>query len=148
MYFLDATVFMYAFGTEHAYREPCKRILRGVTSGEIAATTSAEVLQEIAHRYFAINRRAEAVRVLRALPGILRVILPLRSEDMALVPDLAEKYPRLGARDVAHMSVMIANGLRRIVTADRDFDGLEEVERMDPADLAASLQAPGPGTAG
>jgi len=55
-YFLDANLIMYSLGGPHPSREPCKRVLERIKSGEIRALTNTEVLQEILHRYFSIGK--------------------------------------------------------------------------------------------
>ena len=55
--FVDTAVLMYAVGADHPLREPCRRVLAGVESGEIDAEISVEVVQELVHRYLAIGRR-------------------------------------------------------------------------------------------
>lgn len=45
--FIDANVPIYAAGMEHAYREPCIRVLAAVNDNPAAFVTDAEVFQEI-----------------------------------------------------------------------------------------------------
>jgi predicted nucleic acid-binding protein len=52
------------------------------------------------------------------------------------VRQLAERYPRLKARVLIHVAVMLENGLTRILSTDRQSDRLAEIERMDPHDFA------------
>jgi hypothetical protein len=54
---LTATnVIMYAEGAPHPHKDPSVTLLEQVATGSIEAVTSAEVLQEILHRYRAIVR--------------------------------------------------------------------------------------------
>ncbi|MBI3929971.1 MAG: type II toxin-antitoxin system VapC family toxin [Armatimonadetes bacterium] len=139
MYFIDVNVLMYAAGADHPYRLPCQAILRGLIDGKIEGCTDVEVFQEILRRYFAIGRRAEAIQLLRDVPAVLPSILSIRREELLVIPDLATRYPHLTARDLIHLAVMLNVGLSEILTADRDFDGVAEVRRVDPLVLAGSL---------
>lgn len=47
MVFLDTNVFLYAVGAAHPLRELGQNVLRRVTNGDLLATTSTEVIQEI-----------------------------------------------------------------------------------------------------
>ena len=50
-------------------------------------------------------------------------------------------YPALSARDAIHLAAAQEAGVNRIVSADRHFDLVEDVVRVDPLDLAAQLGA-------
>ncbi len=57
MIFIDSNVPMYLVGRSHPLKSQAEELLEAaVTSGE-RLVTSAEVLQEILHRYVAIDRR-------------------------------------------------------------------------------------------
>ncbi len=56
MILLDANIFMYAGGASHPNKAPSLALLEGVARGEREAAVDAEVLQEILHRYRAIQR--------------------------------------------------------------------------------------------
>jgi predicted nucleic acid-binding protein len=45
-------------------------------------------------------------------------------------------HPRLEARDLIHFAVMRRFGVTRIISADRGFDGVPGIERLDPKRLA------------
>ncbi|MBL8213671.1 MAG: hypothetical protein JNK87_23335 [Bryobacterales bacterium] len=55
----DANVLMYAAGAPHPNKAPAIAFLERVANNRIAAASDAEVLQEILHRYRALNRWAE-----------------------------------------------------------------------------------------
>ena len=131
--FIDTAVIMYAGGGDHPLRDPCGRIIAGIGDGEIDAVTSAEVVQEILHRFISIRRpdagRIQAMEVL----DLFAPVLPITHALMRRVPDLAEAYPRLAARDLVHVATCIHEGIAEIVSPDRGFDQVAEVRRIDPA---------------
>ena len=45
----DTAVFVYAAGSDHPYREPCREIVRLQGDGALAGEASVELLQELAH---------------------------------------------------------------------------------------------------
>ena len=72
MILVDANVLMYAAGTPHAHKGPSQALLQRVASGEVDAAIDAETLQEILHRYRAIDRWEEGSRLhglARRVPG-------------------------------------------------------------------------------
>lgn len=137
--FLDANVFLYALGSDHAYREPCRRILTQVGSGASTAETSIEVLQEVVH----IRRRGtgnleEAVERVRNILALGMPVHDLRREDFEVALELQLTRGTLSSRDAVHLATMRNHGIDRIISADRDFDGLEAIERLDPLDSRVS----------
>lgn len=135
--FIDTAVIMYAAGGEHPLRAPCGRIIAGIGDGDIDAVTSAEVIQEILHRFLSVRRpeigRAQAIEAL----DLFSPVLPLTHALMRRVPDLARKYPSLDARDLVHVATCIHEGIAEIISPDRGFDHIAELRRIDPADFTS-----------
>lgn len=50
---------------------------------------------------------------------------------------LFERHEQLGARDAMFAAIALNRGLDAIVTADRGFDGIAGLRRIDPRDAAA-----------
>ena len=130
--FVDTNIFMYLAGDDPARRIRCRSALHAAVERRVTLTTSAEVLQEILHRYFSINRPDSARTVYRAATDICAEILPITERQTARALDLLAHHPRLSARDAVHVATMEDRGIRRILSTDRDFDALDLVERIDP----------------
>lgn len=88
--FVDSNVFLYVFGADHPLREPCARVLQHIGSGELAATTSTEVVQEVVHVLRRKGRHDLAILVARRLDQLLPDKLPVRAADLRLARDLLE----------------------------------------------------------
>ena len=71
-----------------------------------------------------------------SVTAICSDILPITERQTARALDLLLRHPRLAARDALHAATKENRGIRRILPADRHFDRVEVVERVDPADLA------------
>ncbi len=130
--FVDANVLMYAAGAAHPLKQPCVGFLEAVACGEIVALTDAEVLQEILHRYSALNQRERAIEIVHLFVKVVPVVLPITLADVEGALDVHRRYARLQARDSLHAAVMMNNGIRRILSADQHFDAISEVQRFDP----------------
>jgi hypothetical protein len=133
--FVDTAVLIYAAGAAHDLREPCRRILLEIGSGVLEATTSVEVVQEILHRYMSIRRPDVGRQLATETMDVFAPVLPVTHALMRRVPDLAERYPDLSARDLVHVATCIHEGITEIVSPDRGFDQVTEVRRIDPAIL-------------
>jgi predicted nucleic acid-binding protein len=133
-YFIDANVPMYAVGVDHPLKGPSVAVLSAVARGDVIAVTDAEVHQEILHRYSTLGDRRRAIEVsdlfLRAVPEVLAVT----RADVEAAGGLLAAHGTLPVRDAIHLAVMTRHGVSRIVTADRHFDALPGVVRVDPGD--------------
>jgi predicted nucleic acid-binding protein len=63
-------------------------------------------------------------------------VVPITHALMRRVPVLADKYPRLQARDLVHVATCIHEGVTEIVSPDKAFDQVHEVRRIDPTEFA------------
>ncbi len=132
--FIDTAVLMYAAGGPHELREPSARIVRMVRDGELGGVISAEVVQEILHRFVAIRRFEFGVRIARDALDLFAPVLPLTHGVMDRMPDLVGRYPSLAARDLVHVATCLEEGIGAIVSPDRGLDGVREVRRIPPDD--------------
>jgi predicted nucleic acid-binding protein len=135
--FIDTAVIMYAAGAEHPLREPSRRVLSRIGTGELDGVISVEVIQEILHRFSSIRRRDVGEAQARDAMDFFAPVLPITHALMRRVPDLAARYPSLAARDLIHVATCVHEGITEIISPDRGFDGVAEVRRIDPAAFGA-----------
>ncbi len=129
MIFVDSNIPMYLVGAEHPNKAAARALLeRAITDGEILVT-DAEVLQEILHRYVAIDRRDAIAPASDALLEIVDEVFPVERRDVERARDLVLVTP-LSARDAVHLAIMTRRGVDRIMTFDRAFDGIAGVVRI------------------
>lgn len=121
---------MYLVGADHPNKHAARLLLeRAVIDGEPLAT-DAEVLQEILHRYVAIDRREAIGPAFDALLGVVDVIHPIEVADATRARSLVEGDLRLSARDAIHVAVMQRRAIDRVLSFDRGFDGLPGIVRL------------------
>ncbi len=135
MILVDANILMYSAGTEHPNKAPSIRFLERVVRGEIDAALDAEVLQEILHRYRALNRWSLGRRVYDHARQIFSVVLPVTAETLDIARMLLDSNERISARDALHAAVVEANRLEAICTFDRGFDLVHAIHRVEPDKL-------------
>ena len=89
------------------------------------------------HRYIGSRRWAEGGR--EALQRFAELMYgrtePVYAGDVELAAMLADRYPGISTRDYLHAAVVRRIGVERIISADRDFDRLPGVTRLDPVDV-------------
>lgn len=130
--FLDTAVFMYAAGGPHPLKWPCSAIVSRVADGSMEAATSAEVVQEILHRYSAIGRTEQGLTVARDVLSAFKPVLAITDAAVRRLPGLVERHPRLTPRDLLHVATCLEEGIDVIITPDRGFDAVTEIKRLDP----------------
>jgi predicted nucleic acid-binding protein len=109
-------------------------ILEAASGPATPFITDAEVLQELVHRYRALRVWADrGAAVFRNFASLMAGrIIPMLAEDVQRAAELVDIHPRFSARDLVHLAVMERVGATAIVTADTTFDGLRDIERLDP----------------
>ena len=74
MILIDSNIPMYLVGGSHPHKVDAQRLLEKLLSGRERLVTDAEVLQEILHRYIAVNRRDAIQPAFDSLLGIDRIL--------------------------------------------------------------------------
>ena len=128
---------MYAAVGPHSLRESCRAALQAAIDQRVSLVTDSEVLQEILHRYFALQRPEIAREVYDAATELCDEVLPVSERTTARARELLLRYRNITAREAIHIAAMEEGGLRRLLSTDSDFDTVDEVQRVDPADFPA-----------
>lgn len=135
--FLDVNVPMYAAGTDHPYKESCIWVLTEIVNDRLDAVIDTEIIQEILYRYGALQQWEVGVQMARSLLDLVPTVLPVTVNDMHVAVALFADYAAQGvkARDVVHAAVMHNHQLVHIISADKHFDQIDGIIRLDPQSL-------------
>ena len=136
MILVDANIFMYAAGVEHPHKQPSLAFLRHVARGEVDAVVDAEVLQEILHRYRAIDRWADGRRVFDLARRVIPTVAPITAGIVERARDILDAHEGASARDALHAAACQHVGADAICSYDRDFDDIDGVRRIEPGEAA------------
>jgi uncharacterized protein len=129
---VDSNIFMYAAGRAHPLKQRSGAFLEKAAAGTVQAAIDAEVLQEILHRYRALERWKEGRVVYDTARILFPEVLAVTGEVMDGVRRLMDEEPGLMARDALHAAVVVVYGLASITSFDRDFDRVEGLRRLEP----------------
>jgi len=124
---------MYLIGAAHPHKAEAQIILERLAAAGQRLVTDAEVLQEILHRYTAINKRDAIGPALQATLGIVDEVLPIEKVDVMRAAEIIRNPALLSARDAVHIAVMERHEIRSIFSFDGDFDrwpGLQRIHRI------------------
>jgi len=142
MIVVDTTILVYAIGSDHPLAKPCRDLVRLISIGEVHATTTPEVIQELTHVRARRRDREDAIRVARDFAALLSPLLAVTAEDLDAGLDLFARTP-LGAFDAVLAAAALRSGCELFVSADRAFAAVDGLLVGDPAaaDFLARVRA-------
>ncbi|MCC7415598.1 MAG: type II toxin-antitoxin system VapC family toxin [Acidobacteria bacterium] len=130
MIFVDSNVPMYLVGAAHPHKADAQRLLAAAIAAGERLVTDAEVLQEILHRYVAIDRREAIQPAFDAILGVVDEVFDVTAADVDRAKTIVLGRRRLSSRDALHLAVMARERLGRIMSFDGGFDGVPGIARL------------------
>jgi uncharacterized protein len=127
---VDSNIPMYLVGASHPHKTDAQRLLEKLVRDRQRLVTDAEVLQEVLHRYVAIDRRDAIQPAFDALLSVVDEVLPVNSKAVERAKQIVLEYRRLSARDAVHLSIMEEHGIERILSFDAGFDSFSGITRL------------------
>ena len=133
MIFVDSNIPMYLIGAAHPHKAEAQVLLERLIAAGERLVTDAEVLQEILHRYTAIDRREAIGPAFQVVLGVVDDVFGIEKADVLRAGEIAQNRALISARDAVHIAVMERHGIRSILSFDADFDrwpGLKRIHRI------------------
>ncbi len=130
MIFVDSNIPMYLVGAAHPHKDDARRLLERVIAAGERLVTDAEVLQEILHRYAAIDRRDAIQPAFDALLGVVDEVFPVTVPDVERAKTLVLGHRTISARDAIHGAIIERAKISRIMSFDAGFDALPGLVRL------------------
>ena len=135
--FLDTNVPIYAAGRDHPLKKPCTQILTLAAEHPRNFVSDAEVLQELIRRYIALRLWHQGREVFWRFNELMQErVEAVMPADVELAARMADAHSDLDGRDLLHAAVMHRLEIPLIISADKGFDRLTDLERLDPAQLS------------
>lgn len=130
MIFIDSNVPMYLVGAEHPNKATARRVLERLVAAGEPMVTSADVFQEILHRYVALRRLDAIGPAFAALRGVADRVFDIGVADVERARAWLMATAELSARDALHAAVMERENISRILSFDGGFDRLTFLTRV------------------
>lgn len=130
MIFVDSNVPMYLVGADHPHKAASRRLVESAIVHRERLVTDAEVLQEILHRYHAIQRLDAIQPAFDAVLSLVDEVLPVELATVQRAKEILGSGAWLSARDAVHVAAMEAADVRRVLSFDAGFDGWPGLERV------------------
>lgn len=134
IYFIDSNIFFYAKILDREYGDACAKILRKMEMGEIKAVTSTLVIVELANalRKYGLSREVRAV--VDAVFSLDIQVFEVDPLDVRIAAQIFDEF-KISPYDCVHVAVMKKAGIEEIISADKDFDKINWIRRLDPKTL-------------
>ena len=130
MIFVDSNIPMYLVGADHPNKWRAGSEAEKLVGEKERLVTNTEVLQEILHRYRAINRTDFIQKAWDTLYALVDQILVVTEADVTAAKNLLFGYSGISARDALHASQMNRLKIETIFTFDGGFDLLPGIKRI------------------
>jgi predicted nucleic acid-binding protein len=136
-FLFDTGVFIYALGGEHPYRDPCRAIMDKGVQGLLVGEASIELIHEFAYvrARRGVDRQA-AMADARDIAETSR-LHPVDRVDIERALKLWSEHEQLDMRDAIFAAQALNRDIDAILSPDRGFDGIDGLQRIDPADVQA-----------
>lgn len=128
--FVDSNIPMYLVGKSHPNKNRALVALEKLAYERARLVTSAEVYQEILHRYSALER-LDAVRpAMTVLDDLVDEVFSVEREDVRGAVSLLAGHSELSSRDALHLAMMERRKIRFVLSFDRAFEQIPGVTRL------------------
>ena len=131
MIFVDSNVPMYLVGALHPNKTRAVELVDGLIRAGERLVTDVEIYQEILHRYTAIRRVDAIDPAFRSLDAMVDDVLSFGMPEVRIARSIIGSVDGVSARDALHAAIMRTNRVTRILSFDRGFDAVPEIERLN-----------------
>jgi uncharacterized protein len=129
---VDTSVLVYAVGEEHELREPCTRFVRALETGQLAATTTVEVVQKFVHVRARRHNRADATALGRDFAQLLSPLISTTEETLRDALRIFERESELGSFDALLAAAALEHRAEALLSTDTDFGRVSRLRHVSP----------------
>ena len=133
--YIDSNVFFYAKILDRVFGRSCASLIRRMALKEVEASTSVLAVIEVANALRKYGLRSEVSSELRAISSLGIEVYPLEGADAQEAAEIYDEV-QISPYDCLHAAVMRKYDLKEIVSADKDFDKIKWLVRLDPRSVS------------
>jgi len=136
-YYIDANIFIYSTNYQDLRHISSKKILEEIIVGELNGFTSVETFEEIIHYGKKTKVTPITLALCKKLLKIPLQVIPFTNSILSVYLRLVGKYEKskIDSRDLVHVASALKSDVKAIISADRDFDKIKEIKRIDPKEF-------------
>ena len=131
VYFIDSNVFFYAKILDREFGDACAKILDKILKGELRVVTSVLVIIELANALRKYGLGEEVKNIIDAIFSLDIQVYEIDSLDVRTAATIFDES-RISPYDCVHVAIMKKAGIVHMLSADKDFDKIAWIRRLDP----------------
>jgi len=131
MIYVDSNIFFYAKIMDRKYGKACAKIIEDIVHGKIKASISPLVVIEVANALRKYGMEKEVKDTMDAILSLNMDIPPLDEIIVRMAAEIFEKFG-ISPYDSIHVATMQTHGIKEIISADKEFDKITSIKRIDP----------------
>ncbi len=137
MSYLDTNVIIYAIENHPKYGKKCKQILEDIESEKLRAECSIIVLVEVINVLKKLNKTLKTHKnppldLRKNIDAILSLPITWMDLNFSVIRKSSEYDYNISGVDCVHIATMELNSIKKILSADTDFDEIDFIKRIDP----------------
>jgi len=136
-YYIDTNVWIYAMIAHPKYGEKCREILSKIEAEKLEAAISTQVLGEITGVLYSQYKVKDTTSQLNAVLSYPIDVYIIHPDVIRVAAEYARDYG-ITPYDGIHVASAVENNVKEIVSADREFDKVETIRRIDPIEFSFS----------
>lgn len=130
-YFIDSNVFFYSKIMDREYGVSCAKILDKIAKSKLEASTSVLIIIELANALRKYGLSNEVKDVVDAVFSLNISVYEVDTLDVRNAVAIFNEF-KISPYDCTHAAVMKRIGVTNIISADKDFDRVPWIKRLDP----------------
>ncbi|MFQ6075430.1 MAG: type II toxin-antitoxin system VapC family toxin [Candidatus Bathyarchaeia archaeon] len=130
-HYIDTNVWIYAIIAHPKYGAKCREILEDIEVGSLKAIISTQVLSEVAgvlYRQYQVKDTTRQITAIISYPLEIATVTP---DTILRAAEHARDYEIL-PYDGIHVAAATEHMTTKIISADRELDKVDFIQRIDP----------------
>lgn len=137
MMYLDANIIAYAAEGHHRYGSVSKKILAAVEQRTLSVGASVLIVLEVLQAFRKMNillrqDKKKEINIPQAVEALLSLPIVWFDMDLFILERACMTMERLLPADTVHQVTAELYGISEILSADKDFDRVAGLTRIDP----------------
>ncbi|MBI2145161.1 type II toxin-antitoxin system VapC family toxin [Candidatus Woesearchaeota archaeon] len=139
--YLDTNIFIYASASSDVIGEQCIRILTALAKGKITAVTSLITFDELFYKLNKLKGFEAAILFAENFLAMPNLVLAEVNGGIVTTSLATIKQYKLAPRDAIHVATALTHKAAAIVSDDRDFSKVAELNYLGIADFIKQLES-------
>mgnify|MGYP001087336850 CR=1 FL=1 len=140
-YYIDTNIWVYAILAHHKYGKRCGEILKELEVGQLKAVISTQVIAELAgvlYSQYGVRDTTGYIDAVLSYPLDIYLVYP---DTIRAACEYARSY-RILPYDGIHIALAVEHGLKKVLSADKELDKIDFIERIDPLEYGKNRDKP------